>query len=451
MQSTNEYPDFSSQGYQVDRVLGENRSGGRVTYKAIQIKDQKAVAIKQFQFATSTTSWAGYNAYQAELKILKSLNHPNIPLYLNSFETANGFCLIQEYKRAVPLSHAQHFEPQEIKQIAVEILNVLVYLQQHSPSIVHRDIKPENILVNRSQQIAAYLIDFGFARTSDDTTVSSVVKGTMGFMPPEQLFNRELTESSDLYSLGMTLICLLTKTKSTEIGNLLDEHSHIQFKKKLPRLNYPFVNWLEKMVSTSIKTRYPNAAIALKELQPIDMGRENGILGKALNFTNSTPTKVIFGSLVIFGIMASLGTLIVPQQAPMTRYTGKNLGSLSASEPRVSLPQANDSPPSSTRDSSDVNEIFSMVNNTLWRVGAEPGFYHPVPWRFSADGTVSASNLWRGVWKKSNVRARSIDVRILMHENGDTDSFSVMFSPDGQSFTAFKEGKEYRFAEKIMP
>ncbi|MEG4803303.1 serine/threonine-protein kinase [Microcoleus sp. ARI1-B5] len=421
MQSTNEYPDFSSQGYQVDRVLGENRSGGRVTYKAIQIKDQKAVAIKQFQFATSTTSWAGYNAYQAELKILRSLDHPNIPLYLNSFETANGFCLIQEYKRAVPLSHSQHFEPQEIKQIAIEILNILVYLQQHSPSIIHRDIKPENILVNRSRQIAAYLIDFGFARTSDDTTVSSVVKGTMGFMPPEQLFNRELTESSDLYSLGMTLICLLTKTKSTEIGNLLDEHSRIQFKKKLPRLNSQFVNWLDKMVSTSIKTRYPNAAIALKELQPIDIGGENGILGKGLNFTNSKPTKVIFGSLVIFGIMASLGTLIVAQQAPMTR------------------------------DSSDVNEIFSMVNNTLWRVGAEPGFYHPVPWRFSADGTVSASNLWRGVWKKSNVRARSIEVHIIMHQNGDTDSFSVMFSPDGQSFTAFKEGKKYRFAERMMP
>jgi len=418
MQSTNEYPDFSSQGYQVDRVLGENRSGGRVTYKAIQIKDQKAVAIKQFQFATSTTSWAGYNAYQAELKILRSLNHPNIPLYLNSFETANGFCLIQEYKRADPLSHSQHFEPQQIKQIAIEILNILVYLQQHSPSIVHRDIKPENILVNRSRQLTAYLIDFGFARTSDDTTVSSVVKGTMGFMPPEQLFNRELTESSDLYSLGMTLICLLTKTKSTEIGNLLDEHSHIQFKKKLPRLNYQFVNWLEKMVSTSIKTRYPNAAIALKELQPIDIGRENGILGKALNFTNSKPTKVIFGSLVIFGIMGSLGTLIMPQQAPMTRY--------------------------------DVNEIFSMVNNTLWRVGEEPGFYHPAPWRFSADGTVSATYLWRGVWKKSNVRARSIEVHIV-HEGGGTDSFSVMFSPDGQSFTAFKEGKEYRFAERIMP
>ncbi|MEG4579783.1 protein kinase [Microcoleus sp. MON1_C5] len=304
-----------------------------------------------------------------------------------------------------------------MKQIAIEILNILVYLQQHSPSIVHRDIKPENILVNRSRQIAAYLIDFGFARTSDDTTVSSVVKGTMGFMPPEQLFNRELTESSDLYSLGMTLICLLTKTKSTEIGNLLDEHSQIQFKKKLPRLNYQFVNWLEKMVSTSIKTRYPNAAIALKELQPIDIGRENGILGKALNFTNSKPTKVIFGSLVIFGIMGSLGTLIVAQQAPMTRYT---------------------------------DEIFSMVNNTLWRVGEEPGFYHPVPWRFSADGTVSASNLWGGVWRKSNVRARSIEVHIV-YPGGGTESFSVMFSRDGQSFTAFKEGKEYRFAERIMP
>jgi serine/threonine protein kinase len=46
-------------------------------------------------------------------------------------------------------------------------------------------------------------------------------------MPPEQMFNRQLTEASDLYSLGATLICLLTQTKSAEIGNLIDEACRI--------------------------------------------------------------------------------------------------------------------------------------------------------------------------------------------------------------------------------
>ena len=51
-------------------------------------------------------------------------------------------------------------------------------------------------------------MDFGFARIGDgEVGVSSVVKGTLGFMPPEQIFNRQLTEASDLYGLGMTLIC----------------------------------------------------------------------------------------------------------------------------------------------------------------------------------------------------------------------------------------------------
>ena len=151
-------------------------------------------------------------------------------------------------------------------------MEVLVELQSACPPVIHRDIKPENILVERSQPLKVYLVDFGFARMGGgDVAVSSVVKGTLGFMPPEQLFNRQLTAASDLYSLGATLICLLTGTKSTQIGNLIDDTYRINFKPLVPKLNPKFIDWLEKMTAPNLKNRYPNAATALAALKPIDV------------------------------------------------------------------------------------------------------------------------------------------------------------------------------------
>lgn len=267
------YPDFSEHGYQVKRQLGHNRLGGRFTYLATDTQSQQSVVIKQFQFAQPGASWGDYDAYESEIQLLQKLNHPYIPRYLDSFETPTGFCLVQDYKKAPSIAQPRHFTPLEIKQIAIAVLEILVYLQQQRPTVIHRDIKPENILVDRSQrQIKVYLVDFGFARLGGgDVAASSVVKGTLGFMPPEQLFNRQLTKASDLYSLGATLICLLTKTKSIEIGNLIDKDYRINFKPLVPKLSRQFMDWLSKMTAPNLKERYPNAVTALTALKPIEV------------------------------------------------------------------------------------------------------------------------------------------------------------------------------------
>lgn len=266
-------PDVGAHGYRVERELGQNRAGGRVTYLATNINTEVAVVIKQFQFSQSSFNWSDYEAYEKEAEILKQLHHPNIPRYLDSFETPTGFCLIQEYKKAFSLAKQRYFNPAEVKEIALAVLEILVYLQQQNPPIIHRDIKPENLLVNRcGQQIKVYLVDFGFAQIgARELTASSVIKGTLGFMPPEQLFNRQLTEASDLYSLGMTLIALLTQTKSSDIGQLIDENYRLKVKQHLPRFNPKFIEWLEKMVSPRLDNRFPNATIALKALKSIQI------------------------------------------------------------------------------------------------------------------------------------------------------------------------------------
>jgi serine/threonine protein kinase/uncharacterized MnhB-related membrane protein len=303
-------PDFSRYGYQVIRELGHNHVGGRVTYLARSVSEENkqrrqggiytlddsnsargesldrrevgefaeaTVVIKQFQFAQFGTSWAEYDAYEQEISVLRQLNHPGIPRYLNSFQTPDGFCMVQEYKNAQSFSEPRRFSPQQIKQIAIAVLEILVYLQSQNPPVIHRDIKPENLLLDEGDyqnSINVYLVDFGFARVGGgEVAVSSVVKGTLGFMPPEQLFNRQLTQASDVYGLGVTLICLLTGTKSVDIGNLIDTNYRLHFQHLVPPLQRGWLNWLSKMVEPRPQDRYSSAASALAVLKPLDVNR----------------------------------------------------------------------------------------------------------------------------------------------------------------------------------
>jgi len=256
--------------YKVIRELGHNRFGGRVTYLARDTKTGQSVVIKQFQFVQSGSNWSGFNAHEREIQVLRSLNYSGIPRYLNSFENSKGFCIVQEYKDAESLTVPRSFDPCQIKQIAISVLDILVYLQTRIPPIIHRDIKPENILIDN--QLNIYLVDFGFARIGDgERTMSSVAAGTFGFMPPEQIYNRRLSNATDLYSLGITLICLLTGIKSSEIGELIDERGCINFQPLVSHLNPHLIHWLERMVQPNPKDRYSSAATAKAALQPISL------------------------------------------------------------------------------------------------------------------------------------------------------------------------------------
>lgn len=265
-------PKASRPRYQKIRELGQNREGGRVTYLAKDNATEQQVVIKQFQFAQSGSDWAGLKAYEREIQVLRSLNHPGIPRYLNSFESSKGFCMVQEYKDAQSLAVPRSWTPQEVKQIALAILEILVDLQNRMPSVIHRDIKPENILID--EQMNVYLVDFGFARIGGgEGAMSSVATGTFGFMAPEQIYNRELNNATDLYGLGATLICLLTGTKSTAVETLMDDLGRFNFKPKLSKLNQGFVNWLERMVHPRQKDRYASAEMAKEALIPLGFNR----------------------------------------------------------------------------------------------------------------------------------------------------------------------------------
>ncbi|WGV23180.1 serine/threonine protein kinase [Halotia branconii] len=305
--------DFSERGYKVIRELGHNQEGGRITYLANVQKSHQQVVIKKFSIANTGTDWSGLKAYEREIKILQTINHPRIPRYVDSFETSTGFYLVQEYKNAPSLGVRRNFNPEEIKQIALSILEILVYLQQQVDPIIHRDIKPENILVD--ENLNAYLVDFGLTQTQKTTmTFSSLAAGTPGFMPPEEYLGYSLTQASDLYSLGITLICLLTSTNSVDVGKLVDQRNRFNLQKLVPQLHPCFQSWLIKMIERKWNHRYANAAVALAALKPIQV-TGNATIRETLIAAIALRKRTTILGLAIVGMFAvAATTLILSQQ-----------------------------------------------------------------------------------------------------------------------------------------
>lgn len=305
----NHHPDFSELGYQVISELGRNREGGRITYLANILNSNQQVVIKEFCFARAGADLSGVKAYQREIEILQQLNHSRIPRYIDSFEMPGAFYLVQEYKNAPSLGLKRSFYPEEIKQIALSILEILVYLQKQVSPIIHRDIKPENILVD--EKLNAYLVDFGLARIQGaKVALSSFIAGTPGFMPPEEQFGHSLTEASDLYSLGATLICLLTNTRSVEIGKLIDDNYRFNFQQLVPQISPRFRWWLMKMVERNRKRRYASAAVALKALGPTEVVGSSTRIENFISTIKPQKRTTLLGLATVVTLAAVAGTLI---------------------------------------------------------------------------------------------------------------------------------------------
>jgi Protein kinase domain len=261
--------------YQVQRQLG--RQTGRRTFLALDLETQQQVVVKLL-YLGQDFDWQDLKLFQREAETLKSLEYPAIPRCLDYFEidTPNdkGFGLVQSYIEGKTLEESlqagRTFSEIEVKELARSLLQILAYLHQKEPPVIHRDIKPSNILLtNRSGNSVGqvYLVDFGSVQNlaaHEGGTITVV--GTYGYMPPEQ-FGGRTTPASDLYSLGATLIYLVTGLHPTELPQ---QNLQIQFRQSI-NLSHQFADWLEWMTEPSLNQRFltPEAAIeALDKPRP---------------------------------------------------------------------------------------------------------------------------------------------------------------------------------------
>lgn len=256
--------------YEVQQQLG--KKAGRRTLLARDLQTEELVIIKLLNFG-SDFEWDSLKLFEREAETLKSLSHPFIPRYLDYFEVnspnTKGFALIQTYIPAQTLEQylqaGRTFTEAEVKQIASSLLEILTYLHGLHPPVIHRDIKPSNILLgNRSGHSVGqvYLVDFGSVQTilATEGTTRTVV-GTYGYMPPEQ-FGGRTVPASDLYSLGATLIYLVT---GTHPADLPQKDLRIQFEPGA-NISKSLSNWLVRMTEPSLEKRFSSVDQAITAL-----------------------------------------------------------------------------------------------------------------------------------------------------------------------------------------
>ena len=264
--------------YQVQQQLG--KKAGRRTVLACDLQTQQLVVVKLLSFSDDF-EWNDLKLFEREAKTLKALFHPAIPRYLDYFELdaakGKGFALVQSYIQAKSLEAqvkaGRSFSQAEVKQLAKAILQILIYLHNRQPAVIHRDIKPSNILLtNRSGNSVGevYLVDFGSVQTLAVPSSTMTIVGTYGYMPPEQ-FSGRATPSSDLYSLGTTLIYLVT---GQHPADLPQTDLKIEFE-QAANISPGFSRWLQKMTQPMASKRFASAQEALQALEQAESYTDN--------------------------------------------------------------------------------------------------------------------------------------------------------------------------------
>ena len=287
--------------YRAIQILGQGGFGR--TFKAVDQSQpsQPYCAIKQFFPQQINNAEKAAELFRQEAQRLETLgNHPQIPQLLGYFIEDDRQYLVQEFingrNLAQELAEEGPFKESQIRQLLNDLLPVLQAV--HTNQVIHRDIKPENI-IRRTPLVGGgesggelVLVDFGAAKHATQTTLgrTGTVIGSAAFTAPEQVRGKAVF-ASDIYSLGVTSIHLLTQIPPFELFDSSEDtwiwrhylDSNNQVSQSLSRI-------LNKMLHSATKRRYQSADQVLKDLNA------PSVVAK--------PTKWLVASAVlVFGLM----------------------------------------------------------------------------------------------------------------------------------------------------
>ncbi len=269
--------DLLSNRYRLLRPLGKGGFGETFLAEDTHMPSGRSCVIKLLKPMTQDPKVYELvkERFQREAAILEELGEANnqIPRLYAYFTEEEQFYLVQKWIQGATLAEKVQQQgrlgEEEVRRILVGILPVLDYV--HSKKIVHRDIKPENIILRFSDQ-KPVLIDFGAVKeamgtvvNSQGNTTSSIVIGTPGFMPSEQAAGRPLY-SSDLYSLGLVAIYLLSGQKPQMLAtdSLTGE---VLWRKYVSQVSSELAAVLDKAIRYHPRERFPTAMDMLAALE----------------------------------------------------------------------------------------------------------------------------------------------------------------------------------------
>ncbi|WP_193193834.1 protein kinase domain-containing protein [Nostoc sp. MG11] len=316
--------------YQVIRTLGAGGFGETYLAEDTYMPSKRRCVVKQLRPIQNNPQiyQLVQERFQREAAILEELGGATdqIPVLYAYFSTNGQFYLVQEWIEGDTLTAKLQkqglFSESTVQEILVNLLPVLDYV--HSRQIVHRDIKPDNIMV-RHRDGKTVLIDFGAVRESMGTVVnsqgnptSSIVIGTPGYMPSEQATGRPVY-SSDLYSLGITAIYLLTGRQPQQL-EIDSQTGEIVWRQYASHINPIIAGVIDKAIAYHPRDRYPTARAMLDALQnitnPILPTQQIVISAPLPQTVHVTPQSNRHNSILIGGLIAGglIGASVVMSQ-----------------------------------------------------------------------------------------------------------------------------------------
>jgi serine/threonine-protein kinase len=269
-------PTVLNNRYRVIKAISSGGFGETSLGRDTQMPSGRYCVIKQLKSTTNNPRLyqAVKERFQREAAILESLgeNHNQIPrLYAYVSDEKGQFYLVQEWIEGETLAekvkNSGPLNENSAKQILVDLLPVIDYI--HGRGMIHRDIKPDNIILRATDNLPV-LIDFGAVKESMETAREpgkirpSIAIGTPGFMPIEQVAGRPVY-ASDLYSLGLTAIFLLTGKLPQDLP-LNSETGELLWTQFAGNLSPSFVAILNRTIQPHAGDRFSSAEEMLAAL-----------------------------------------------------------------------------------------------------------------------------------------------------------------------------------------
>jgi serine/threonine protein kinase len=257
--------------YRALEILGQGGFGRTFLAVDEHKPSQPYCVIKQFlpqAQGTNNQEKAGELFKQEAIQLEHLGKHQQIPELFAYFIQDNRQYLVQEYiegqNLAQELAQTGAFAEAKIINLLENLLPVLAFI--HQKQVIHRDIKPENIIRRKSDN-KLFLVDFGAAKAATITAlaVTGTVIGSAQYTAPEQAMGKP-TFASDLYSLGVTCIHLLTNIEPFDLFDV-SESDWVWRDYLTVKVNNTLGQVLDKLLQQGTKKRFQTAQEVLEALQ----------------------------------------------------------------------------------------------------------------------------------------------------------------------------------------
>ena len=292
------------------RVLEALGAGGMgVVYRAEDLRLHRTVALK-FMLPQHTVDEAASARFLREARAVAALDHSNICTVHEVGESEEGhlFLAMTHYTGETLKDRLARTGPLPVAaaiDVASQVARGLACA--HAAGIVHRDLKPANLMLAGDGTVK--ILDFGLAKARDQTmTGSGVVMGTVAYMSPEQLIGDRVDVRTDLWSLGVVLVEMMTGRHPFRgiAAKILTQHLETELGRAVPReIAVGLTRLVERLLQQDPAERYQSANDVLVDLDAV---RERVALaapssGRA---RRSLRTWIVGGSVAAAVIAASV-------------------------------------------------------------------------------------------------------------------------------------------------